>query len=199
MSKGFTVLGTLSMREYSESEFVAQLLNSSTRDQAFKELINQYKEPLYWHIRGIVLIHEDADDVLQNTFVKVFKNIQGFREQSKLYTWIFRIATNEALSFLKKMKKNRGISLDYEINPKGNNRLLADPHFNPDQAHKSFVQIISTLPEQQRSIFSMRYFQDMKFKDIAQILELSIGGVKSSYHIAQKKIKNQLLDKTFLS
>ena len=197
MSKGLTAIGTRSMDQYSESDFVAQLVNSQTRDKAFKALITQYKEPLYWHIRGIVLIHEDADDILQNTFIKVYKNIHSFKQESKLYTWIFRIATNEALSFLKKMRKSQDLSLDHALNSSVEKRLMADTYFNPDEVEHSLIQIISKLPEQQRNIFSMRYLQEMKFKDIANILDLSIGGVKSNYHIAQKKIKNHFKNKTF--
>jgi RNA polymerase sigma factor (sigma-70 family) len=185
------------MSEYSESEFVAHLLHPSTREKAFKALINQYKEPLYWHIRGIVLIHEDADDVLQNTFVKVYRNIHAFKQKSKLYTWIFRIATNEALSYVQKMKKIQGMSLDSLLNSNLEKRLIADPYFNPDQVEQTLVHAMSQLPEQQRNIFSMRYLQEMKFKEIAKILDLSIGGVKSSYHLAQKKIKIHFKDKTF--
>lgn len=185
------------MSEYSESEFVAQLLHPSTREKAFKILINQYKEPLYWHIRGLVLIHEDADDVLQNTFVKVFRNIHAFKQQSKLYTWMFRIATNEALSYLQKMKKNQGMSLDSAQYTNLEKRLAADPYFSPEQVEQSLLHVMSQLPEQQRNIFSMRYLQEMKFKEIAKILDLSIGGVKSSYHLAQKKIKIHFKDKTF--
>ena len=185
------------MGEYSESEFVAQLLHPSSREKAFKALMDQYKEPLYWHIRGIVLIHEDADDVLQNTFVKIYRNIHAFKQKSKLYTWMFRIATNEALTHVKKMKKNQGMSLDSPQYTSLEKRLIADPYFNPDQVEQSLVHFMTQLPEQQRNIFSMRYFQEMKFKDIAEILDLSIGGVKSSYHLAQKKIKNYFKDKTF--
>ena len=185
------------MPKISQKDILSRLLDSRTRDLAFAQLISQYKEPLYWHVRGIVLIHEDADDVVQNTFIKIFKNLHKFKGQSKLYTWMFRIATNEALTHLKKSKKHKAQSLNDECNELSNTELTADPHFNGEHAKAMLTQIIITLPLRQRTVFNMRYFQDMKFKDIAEILELSLGGVKSSYHIAQKKIKNHVVNKTF--
>jgi RNA polymerase sigma factor (sigma-70 family) len=184
------------MSQFDEAILLRELNDAKTRERAFKTLINSYQERLYWHIRGMVLIHEDADDVLQNTFIKIFRYIHTFKGQSKLYTWMYRIATNEALSHLNQSKKIMGKSLD-DLETNLSKRLKADPYFDATQVEDNLGEMLSRLPDQQRIIFSMKYFQDMKLKEIAQVLNLSLGGVKSSYHLAQKKIKTMLQHQTF--
>jgi RNA polymerase sigma-70 factor (ECF subfamily) len=151
----------------------------------------QYQERLYWHIRRIVLTHQNADDVLQETFIKIFRNIDGFKEESKLYSWMYRIATNEALSFLKRNSKIQGISGD-ELQNNQIVNLKADPYFDGDQAALELQKALLELPEKQRLVFNMKYFQELKYDEISAILETSVGALKASYHLAVKKIEKHL-------
>lgn len=150
-------------------------------------LLDTYQKPLYWHIRGIVKNHEDADDVLQNVFIKVYKGINGFQGDSKLYTWLYRIATNESLTFLKKRAKHYQISSE-ELQERLIDNLESDVHFNGDEIQLALEKALVQLPEKQQLVFQMKYYQDMKYDDISAILGTSVGALKSSYHIATKKI-----------
>jgi RNA polymerase sigma-70 factor (ECF subfamily) len=171
-----------------EETLVIQLKQKEHQAKAFEVLVNTYKERLYWHIRRIVLNHDDTDDVLQNTFVKVFRNIDGFKGDSKLYSWMYRIATNEALSFLK--SKSQKLKLDNEqLMNKVVEDLRADVYFEGDEIQLKLQMAIATLPEKQKLIFNMKYFQEMKYEEISEILETSVGGLKASYHLASKKIE----------
>ena len=172
-----------------ELQLVAGLKDKATQDQAFDILLNQYKEPLYWHIRKIVLNHDDADDVLQNTFVKIFKGIKKFKGDSKLYTWMYRIATNESLNFLK-LKTKKYFNSSEEMMKTLANNLKEDPYFDGDELQIKLQVLISNLPDKQKLVFQMKYEQNMKFKDISEILGTSVGALKASYHIAVKKINN---------
>ncbi len=171
-----------------EADLVDQLKNQRTQSQAFEVLVNTYKQRLYWHIRSIVLNHDDADDVLQNTFIKVYRNIAGFKGDSKLYSWMYRIATNEALSFLKKKSKKQGIS-DSELQNQLLGNLEADVYFEGDEIQLKLQKAIATLPEKQKLVFNMKYFQELKYEEISDILETSVGGLKASYHLAVKKLE----------
>jgi len=171
-----------------EQELVTALQTEGAKEAAFRELVAQYKERLYWQIRNMVLDHDDADDVLQNTFIKIFRNINSFKGESKLHTWMYRIAANESITFLnKKAKRNNNVSID---NVKSNavRKLETDVYFEGDQLQLQFQKAIATLPERQRLIFTMKYFEDHTFEELSEILETSVGGLKSSYHIAVKKI-----------
>ncbi len=171
-----------------ETTLVSALKDSQTKDAAFKELINLYKERLYWHIRKIVISHDDADDVLQNTFIKVFKNINQFKENSKLFSWMYRIATNEALSFLQKKAKQNNVDInEYQYQLTSN--LESDQWFSGDEIQIILQKAIATLPQRQQLVFKMKYFDEMKYQEIADILETSVGGLKASYHHAVKKIE----------
>jgi len=167
---------------------VSALLDSETREAAFSHLIKNYKQRLYWHIRRLVLNHDDADDVLQETFIKVYRNIEKFRGDSQLFTWMYRIATHQAIDFLNKQAKYRGID-DNELLESKISHLESDVYFDGDEAALKLQQAIAQLPEKQRLIFNMKYFDDLKFKEIATILDCSEGGLKASYHHAVKKIK----------
>jgi RNA polymerase sigma-70 factor (ECF subfamily) len=176
-----------------EKNLITALKNKKTVDLAFKELISIYKERLYWHIRKIVINHNDTDDVLQNTFIKVYKNINKFNEKSKLYSWIYRIATNEAITFLKnKAKKNNNVS--EEVQQKLLNNLHSDEYFDGDEVQLKLLKAIAQLPQKQQLVFNMKYFDALKYKEISEILETSEGALKASYHIATKKIKEYLLN-----
>jgi len=171
-----------------EADLIRQLKDSKTQSQAFVVLVDTYKQRLYWHIRGIVLNHDDADDVLQNTFIKVFRNIDGFNIDSKLYTWMYRIATNEALTFLRAISKKLNLS-DAEYQDKMIDKLQADVYFEGDEIQLQLQRAIATLPEKQKLVFQMKYFQELKYDEISEILETSVGGLKASYHLAKKKIE----------
>ncbi|HLV63621.1 RNA polymerase sigma factor [Galbibacter sp.] len=170
---------------------IKELKSSTTQEKAFKALVEKYKERLYWHIRRIVLDHDDADDVLQNTFIKVYRNIQSFKEDSAIYTWMYRIATNEALSFLQKRAKFYDISNE-ELQQKMVENLKADSYFDGDEIQLKLQEAIATLPEKQRIVFNMKYFEELKYEDMSSILETSVGALKASYHHAVKKIETQL-------
>lgn len=174
-----------------ETQLVIELQTGSTREQAFRELMMLYKERLYWHIRKIVISHDDCDDVLQNTFIKVYKNIDKFKGDSKLYSWMYRIATNEAITHLNKNAKRKHISNE-EIQANAINNLTSDVYFEGDEIQLKLQKAIATLPQKQQLVFNMRYFDDLKYKDMAEILETTEGALKASYHIAAKKIETYL-------
>lgn len=170
-----------------EQALISDLKSVANKEQAFRNLVGQYKERLYWHIRSMVLDHDDADDVLQNTFIKVFRNIDSFKGESKLYTWIYRIATNEALTFIKKRAKRNNSSLE-EVKNRAIDNLKSDVYFEGGAIEINLQKAIATLPEKQQLIFNMKYFEDHTYEELSEILETSVGGLKSSYHIAVKKI-----------
>ena len=172
----------------SEITLIEQLKNASTKNDAFRELVKQYKERLYWHIRKIVISHDDADDVLQNTFIKIFKNIESFNQESKLYSWMYRIATNESLTFIKQKAKKNKVSTE-ELNTKIIDNLAADVYFEGDEIQIKLQKAIALLPTKQQLVFKMKYFEELKYEEIAFILDTSVGALKASYHHAVKKIE----------
>ena len=174
-----------------QSLFVKALKQSDSKDEAFTRLVQEYKERLYWHIRKIVLDHDDANDVVQNTFIKVHLNIENFNENSTLFTWMYRIATNEALNFIKSKAKKIGLKNEEWIEAIADN-LEADPFFDGDEAALILQKEISKLPEKQRIVFNMKYFDGMNYDSISEILDTSVGALKASYHHAVKKIKTKL-------
>lgn len=158
------------------------------KESGFRSLMHQYQEQTYWHIRRMVTTHEDADDVVQNTFIKVFKNLDKFKGDSKLYTWIYRIATNESLTYLKKRKKRFSESIDESENNIENN-LVADTYFDGDSVQVLLQKAIIGLPDKQKAVFNLRYYEEMPYSDMSEILETSVGALKASYHHAVKKIE----------
>jgi|TARA_Y100000385_G_C13105130_1_gene647045 RNA polymerase sigma-70 factor (ECF subfamily) len=177
-----------------EKQLIVRLQRKDSREAAFKELISLYKKRLYWHIRKIIISHEDTDDVLQDTFIKIYKNIASFKGNSKLYSWMYRIATNEALSFLKRNSKHQQHRLNEVANDFAINNLTSDIYFEGNDIQLKLQQAIATLPQKQRLVFNMRYFDNIKYKDISDILETSEGALKASYHIAVKKIEQHLIN-----
>lgn len=174
-----------------EQELIQQLISKKTKDRAFRELIGLYKERLYWHIRKIVINHEDADDVLQNTFIKVYRNIENFNQDSKLYTWLYRIASNESFDLLKKKAKNQHQDIsDYQLDTL--NSTQDDELFNADHIQLLLLQAVANLPQKQQQVFNMKYFDNLKYQEISEILETSIGALKSSYFHAVKKIESYI-------
>lgn len=174
-----------------EAKLIENLKSNQHSNAAFKELISLYKERLYWQIRHIVKSHEDTDDVLQNTFLKIYKNIKNFKGESKLYSWMYRIATNEALTFIKKRAKELQLSHE-ETQQLALENLRADIYFEGDEIQLKLQEAIATLPEKQQLVFNMRYFQEIKYKDMSKILDTSEGALKASYHIAMKKLEEYL-------
>lgn len=176
------------MMEYNQEKFIEGIKNPKTRKETFALVVEQYSERLYWQIRKMVYNHDDANDILQNVFLKAWSNLKDFRGDAKLTTWLYRIAINEALTFIKKEKIRNSIPLD------GDdvfllNQLESDPFFDGDQAEILFQKALLSLPEKQRLVFQMKYFEEMKYEEISDITGTSVGGLKASYHHAVKKIE----------
>ncbi len=169
-------------------DFIEQRIN---KEDLFKQIVSLFKVRLYWHIRKIVLTHSDADDVLQNTFIKVWQNVETFKGESALYTWLYRISTNEALAMLKKKKRANLYSID-EADTSYVDELVNDPYFYGDELLVKLHQAIASLPSQQRAVFNLKYFEDLKYSEIEAILNTSVGALKASYHHAVKKIKSHI-------
>ena len=176
-----------------ELTLITELKNPTTKETAFKQLLSLYKERLYWHVRKIVVSHDDTDDVLQNTFIKIFKNIDNFKQDSKLYSWMYRIATNESITFINKRAKEKNIDIT-EYQQKLVSNLDSDNWFTGDEIQLILQKAIATLPQKQQLVFNMKYFDEMKYSQISEILETSVGALKASYHIAVKKIEQFIKD-----
>jgi RNA polymerase sigma-70 factor (ECF subfamily) len=176
------------MTPLDEQEIMNRLKDPKARRKAFEQLVNQYSEQLYWQVRRIVLIHEDADDVLQNVFLKAWSKLDTFHQESKISTWLYRIALNESLDFMRK-KKTQVVSSDDAETMVGST-LMADDYFNGTEAEAMLQEAVAQLPDVQRTVFNMRYFDDMKYSEISEILQTSEGSLKASYHIAVKKISD---------
>ena len=174
-----------------EAKFITELLDPKTQNEAFRKLVREYQRPLYAHIRNMVLNHDDTDDVLQNTLVKVFQNLKNFKGESKLYSWIYRIATNEAITFINSRAKKSGISSE-ELKTKMINNLEADVYYDGNAIELKLQKAVALLPDKQQQVFRMKYYQEMKYEEISDILETSVGGLKASYFHAVKKIEDYL-------
>ena len=172
-----------------EKDFIQKLLNPKTQNEAFQILLSQCQRPLHHHIRNIVLNHDDADDVLQNTFIKVFQHLKGFKGDSKLFSWMYRIATNEAITFINQKAKRNGTTSE-ALQSKIVENLKSDSFFDGTEIQIKLQKAIVTLPEKQQLVFKMKYFEEMKYEDMSEILGTSVGALKASYHHAVKKIEN---------
>ena len=171
-----------------EQDFIKALLHPNTQNEAFQKLLLQFKKPLYAHIRNIVLNHDDTDDVLQNTFIKVFQNLKNFKGESKLFSWIYRIATNEAITFINNKAKRNGQTSSV-FQQKQIENIQADVYFDGNEMQLKLQKAIHNLPNKQQLIFKMKYFEELKYEDISEILGTSVGGLKASYFHAVKKIE----------
>ncbi|WP_204864865.1 RNA polymerase sigma factor [Prevotella melaninogenica] len=174
------------MTPLDEAEVIRLLASSEGRQKVFPMIVDQYSQLLYWKIRSIVLTHEDTDDVLQNTFLKAWKSLPTFQGKAKLSTWLYRIAINESLDFLRHQKTSALSSADADLSVA--NRLMADDYFDGDKSQAVLQEAIATLPDVQRTVFTLRYYDEMKYSEISEILGTSEGSLKASYHIAVQKI-----------
>ncbi len=180
------------MNSISDQDILSKFNNEATKEAGFRLLMTKYQEKLYWHIRRIVVDHDDANDVCQNMFIKVWRNLGKFRADSKLYTWLYRIATNESLTFLNKKKRRSSAALvtdDYDLSA----QLKADPYFDGDDVQIKLQNAIARLPDKQKLVFNMRYYDGMKYDDMSAVLGTSVGALKASYHHAVKKIEKYLV------
>jgi len=182
------------MTHTEDKELLLQFRDATTKERAFTHIIKKYQEKLYWHIRRMVVEHEDANDVLQNMFIKVWNGLENFREDSHLYTWLYRIATNESLTFLEQRKKRMAISIDGTEESGLTNSIKADKHFDPNKLEWKLQVAIQHLPEKQRVVFSLRYYDEMPYEEMSRVLETSEGALKASYHHAVKKIEDFILN-----
>ncbi len=181
-------------QQFSDKEILEMYKEESSRNMALHHLIQKYQQKLYWQIRKIVIDHDDSDDVLQNTFIKVWKGLENFKEDSQLFTWLYRIATNEALTFLKQKQKRNTTSI-HAIEYQLSKSIESDEYFKGDEIQLKLQQAILTLPEKQRIVFNMRYYDEMPYEKMSEVLETSVGALKASYHHAAKKVEDFLLNR----
>ena len=177
-----------------DSEILKKFAQEKTRDEAFRLLLSKYQQKIYWHIRRMVIDHDDTDDLVQDVFIKVWKSLSNFRSDSQLFTWLYRIATNESITFLNRKKIRNSVSLDDSSGKDLIETLAESPYFDGDKAQMKLQKALLTLPEKQRLVFNMKYFDDLKYEDISEILGTSVGALKASFHIAVKKIEHILLN-----
>lgn len=181
-------------QQFLEDKELLMLYNDPvTKERGFTAIIKKYQEKLYWHIRRMVVDHEDANDVLQNMFIKVWNGLGNFREDSQLYTWMYRIATNESLTYLEQQKKRAAVSLSDDENGLSN-RLKADKNFDGNKVEWKLQLAMQQLPGKQRAVFNLRYYDEMPYEEMSRVLETSEGALKASYHHAVKKIENYILN-----
>jgi RNA polymerase sigma-70 factor (ECF subfamily) len=171
-----------------DEEILSKFRDEKTRNEAFNLLLKKYQQKIYWHVRRMVIDHDDADDIVQDVFIKIWKNLPGFRNDAQLYTWMYRIATNECITFLNKKKAKNNISLD-DVDYELADTLSSSDQFTGDQIQRKLQEAILTLPDKQRLVFNMKYYDDMKYEEISDVLGTSVGALKASYHLAVKKIE----------
>ena len=177
-----------------DTELLLQFRDPENKEKAFTAIIKKYQEKLYWHIRRMGVEHEDANDVLQNVFIRVWNGLENFREDSQLYTWLYRIATNECLSYLEQQKRKSALSFD-EMESGLSNKIVADKYFDPNKLEWKLQLAIQQLPEKQRIVFTLRYYDEMPYEEMSRVLDTSEGALKASYHHAVKKIEDYILNR----
>lgn len=177
-----------------DSEILEKFAQFNTRDEAFRLLLSKYQQKIYWHIRRMVIDHDDTDDLVQDVFIKVWKSLSNFRSDSQLFTWLYRIATNESITFLNRKKLRNSVSLNESAGKDLIETLAESPYFDGEKAQMQLQKALLTLPEKQRLVFNMKYFDDLKYEEISEILGTSVGALKASFHIAVKKIEHILLN-----
>ena len=181
----------MALTTLSDSELLVEFRNPVTKEKAFTSLIKKYQEKLYWHLRRMVVDHDDANDVLQNVMIRVWNGLENFREDSQLYTWLYRVATNECLTFLEQQKKRSSVSLS-DVESGLENKIKADQNFDGNKLEWKLQLGIQQLPEKQRIVFQLRYYDEMPYEEMSRVLETSEGALKASYHHAVKKIEEYI-------
>ena len=181
----------MALTDSSDAELLIQFRNEETKEKAYTTIIKKYQERLYWHIRRMVVDHDDANDVLQNVFIRVWNGLANFREDAQLYTWLYRIATNESLTFLENQKKRSAISLS-DVETGLSNKIKADQNFDANRLEWKLQLAIQQLPEKQRLVFNLRYYDEMPYEEMSRMLDTSEGALKASYHHAAKKIEEYI-------
>ncbi|CAM3895634.1 RNA polymerase sigma factor [Mucilaginibacter galii] len=176
----------------SDTEILSKFQDEKTRNEAFNLLLKKYQQKIYWHVRRMVINHDDADDLVQDVFIKIWKNLPGFRSDAQLYTWMYRIATNECITFLNKKKQKNNIPLD-DVSYELAESLADSTYLSGDKVQLKLQQALLTLPDKQRLVFNMKYYDDMKYEEISDVLGTSVGALKASFHLAVKKIEAHLL------
>jgi len=176
----------------SDTEILSKFQDEKTRNEAFNLLLKKYQQKIYWHVRRMVINHDDADDLVQDVFIKIWKNLPGFRSDAQLYTWMYRIATNECITFLNKKKQKNNIPLD-DVSYELAESLADSSYLSGDKVQLKLQQALLTLPDKQRLVFNMKYYDDMKYEEISEVLGTSVGALKASFHLAVKKIEAHLL------
>ncbi len=184
----------MALTDRSDAELLMQFRNPVTKEPAFTAIVKKYQERLYWHVRRMVVDHEDANDVLQNVFIKVWNGLENFKEESQLYTWLYRIATNESLTFLEGQKKRSAVSLS-DVESGLSNKIKADKHFDAKQLEWKLQLAIQQLPEKQRLVFNLRYYDEMPYEQMSKVLDTSEGALKASYHHAVKKVEEYIINR----
>lgn len=179
----------MALTDASDALLLKQFRDPATKEKAYTAIIKKYQERLYWHIRRLVVDHEDANDVLQNVFIRVWNGLQNFKEESQLYTWLYRIGTNESLTFLENQKKRSAVSLS-DVETGLSNKIRADKHFDANRLEWKLQLAIQQLPDKQRVVFTLRYYDEMPYEEMSRVLETSEGALKASYHHAVKKIED---------
>jgi RNA polymerase sigma-70 factor (ECF subfamily) len=183
----------MSLTSASDNELLVQFRSPATKEKAYTAIVKKYQEKLYWHIRRMVVEHEDANDVLQNVLIRVWKGLENFREDSQLYTWLYRIATNESLTFLEQQKKKSAVSFS-DVESGLSNKIKADQNFDANKLEWKLQLAIQQLPDKQRVVFSLRYYEEMPYQEMSRVLETSEGALKASYHHAVKKIEDYIIN-----
>lgn len=181
----------MALTQRDDAELLIQFRNPATREAAYTTIIKKYQERLYWHVRRMVVDHDDANDVLQNVFIRVWNALENFKEESQLYTWLYRIATNESLTFLENQKKRASVSLS-DVESGLENKVKASQHFDANKLEWKLQLAIQRLPEKQRAVFTLRYYDEMPYEEMSRVLETSEGALKASYHHAVKKIEDYI-------
>jgi len=181
----------MALTTLSDSELLVEFRNPDSKEKAFTSIIKKYQEKLYWHLRRMVVDHEDANDVLQNVMIRVWNGLENFREDSQLYTWLYRVATNECLTFLEQQKKRAAVSLS-DVESGLENKIKADQNFDGNKLEWKLQLGIQQLPEKQRIVFQLRYYDEMPYEEMSRVLETSEGALKASYHHAVKKIEDYI-------
>ena len=176
-----------------DSQLLQEFRDPARKEAAYTAIVRKYQEKLYWHVRRMVVDHDDANDVLQNVFIRVWNGLENFREDSQLYTWLYRIATNECLTFLEQKKKRSSVSFS-DVEESLTNQIKADKHFDPDKLEWKLQVAIQQLPEKQRVVFTLRYYDEMPYEQMSKVLDTSEGALKASYHHAVKKIEDYILN-----